>query len=114
MAATTSVIRSALRATLVTALMGCSAEASAQTVGLRYGHSNPPASSAGIQAQMLADAIAKNTSGKIKVAVYPSSQLGKLQELTEAVSTATIALSHNTAGGIGSLHEPFAAGFRSR
>ena len=35
--------------------------------------------------------------------VYPSSQLGKLQELAEAVSTGTIALSHNTAGGIGSL-----------
>jgi tripartite ATP-independent transporter DctP family solute receptor len=41
--------------------------------------------------------------------VYPSSQLGKLQELAEAVSTGTIALSHNTAAGIGSLHEPFAA-----
>ena len=41
--------------------------------------------------------------------MYPSSQLGKLQELAEAVSTGTIALSHNTAAGIGSLHEPFAA-----
>jgi tripartite ATP-independent transporter DctP family solute receptor len=99
----------ALWATLLTALIGFSAQASAQTVGLRYGHANPPASAAGLQAQMLADAIAKNTNGKIKVAVYPSSQLGKLQELTEAVSTATIALSHNTAGGVGSLYEPFAA-----
>jgi tripartite ATP-independent transporter DctP family solute receptor len=62
-----------------------------------------------MQAQWLADAIAKNTSGAIKVTVYPSSQLGKLQELAEAVSTGTIALSHNTAGGIGSLHEPFGA-----
>ena len=41
--------------------------------------------------------------------VYPSSQLGKLQELAEMVSTGTIALSHNTAGGIGSLYEPFGA-----
>jgi tripartite ATP-independent transporter DctP family solute receptor len=70
---------------------------------------NPPNSASGIQAQMLADAIAKNTNGQVKVTVYPSSQLGKLQELAEAVSTGTIALSHNTAGGIGSLHEPFAA-----
>ena len=82
---------------------------SAQTLELRYGHMNPPTSAAGIQAQMLADAIAKNTNGQIKVTVYPSSQLGKLQELAEAVSTGTIALSHNTAGGIGSLHEPFGA-----
>lgn len=80
-----------------------------KTVELRYGHMNPPGSAAGIQAQMLADSIAKNTSGQVKVTVYPSSQLGKLQELAEAVSTGTIALSHNTAGGIGSLYEPFAA-----
>jgi tripartite ATP-independent transporter DctP family solute receptor len=70
---------------------------------------NPPNSAAGMQAQWLAEAIAKNTNGQIKVTVYPSSQLGKLQELAEAVSTGTIALSHNTAGGIGSLHEPFGA-----
>lgn len=80
-----------------------------KTVELRYGHMNPPGSAAGIQAQMLADGIAKNTGGQVKVTVYPSSQLGKLQELAEAVSTGTIALSHNTAGGIGSLYEPFAA-----
>lgn len=78
-------------------------------VELRYGHMNPPTSAAGVQAQMLADTIAKNTSNAVKVTVYPSSQLGKLQELAEAVSTGTIALSHNTAAGIGSLYEPFSA-----
>lgn len=84
--------------------------ASAQApLELRYGHMNPPASAAGVQAQMLADAIAKNSSGSVKVTVYPSSQLGKLQELAEAVSTGSIALSHNTAAGIGSLYEPFGA-----
>lgn len=78
-------------------------------IEFRYGHMNPPTSAAGIQAQWLADGIAKNSNGEIKVTVYPSSQLGKLQELAEAVSTGTIALSHNTAAGIGSLYEPFAA-----
>jgi len=91
-----------------TMALACSL-ASAQTVELRYGHMNPPGSASGLQAQMLADTIAKNTGGQVKITVYPSSQLGKLQELAEAVSTGTIALSHNTAGGIGSLHEPFAA-----
>lgn len=80
-----------------------------KAVEFRYGHMNPPNSAAGMQAQMLADQIAKNTNGQVKVTVYPSSQLGKLQELAEAVSTGTIALSHNTAGGIGSLYEPFGA-----
>lgn len=83
--------------------------AAAQTLELRYGHMNPPTSAAGMQAQLLAETIARNTAGKVKVTVYPSSQLGKLQELAEAVSTGTIALSHNTAAGIGSLYEPFGA-----
>src|SRR5688500_17441577 len=90
-------------------VLGFAAQAGAQTLELRYGHMNPQTSAAGIQAQWLAEAIAKNTSNQVKVTVYPSSQLGKLQELAEAVSTGTIALSHNTAGGIGSLYEPFGA-----
>jgi tripartite ATP-independent transporter DctP family solute receptor len=102
-------LRSALTATALMALIGFSAQASAQTLELRYGHINPPGSAAGLQAQMLADTVGKNTNGKIKVTVYPSAQLGKLQELTEAVSTATLALSHNTGGAIGSLYEPFSA-----
>ena len=80
-----------------------------KTIEWRYGHMNPPSSAAGIQATWLAEAVEKNTGGQIKIKVYPASSLGKLQELAEAVSTGTIALSHNTAAGIGSLHEPFAA-----
>lgn len=80
-----------------------------KAVEWRYGHMNPPTSAAGIQANWLSEAVAKKTDGKLKITVYPSSQLGKLQELAEAVSTGTIALSHNTAAGIGSLYEPFAA-----
>ncbi len=80
-----------------------------KTIEWRYGHMNPPSSAAGIQATWLAEAVEKNTGGQIKIKVYPASSLGKLQELAEAVSTGTIALSHNTAAGIGSLHDPFAA-----
>lgn len=96
---------------LVSALcLGATPFAQAQkSVEWRYGHMNPPTSAAGIQANWLAEAVEKNTAGQIKIKVYPASQLGKLQELAEAVSTGTIALSHNTAAGIGSLHDPFAA-----
>jgi tripartite ATP-independent transporter DctP family solute receptor len=104
----TSALRGAFVAGILTAL-ACATPVAAQTLELRYGHMNPPTSAAGIQAQWLAEAIARNTNNQIKVTVYPSSQLGKLQELAEAVSTGTIALSHNTAGGIGSLYEPFGA-----
>jgi len=81
----------------------------AKSVELRYGHMNAPSSVAGLQADWLAEAIERNTNGEVKVVVYPSSQLGKLQELAEAVSTGAIAISHNTAGGFGSLYKPFAA-----
>ncbi len=95
---------------LAAALAFTTAGAHAQKqVEFRYGHMNPPTSAAGIQANWLAEAIAKHSDGRIRTTVYPSSQLGKLQELAEAVSTGTIALSHNTAAGIGSLYAPFAA-----
>ena len=96
---------------LVSALcLGATPFAQAQkSIEWRYGHMNPPSSAAGIQANWLAETVEKHTNGQIKIKVYPASSLGKLQELAEAVSTGTIALSHNTAAGIGSLHEPFAA-----
>lgn len=81
----------------------------AQSQTLRYGHNNEPASVAGAQADWFAEAVGKHSDGDVKVEVFPASQLGKLQELAEAVSLGTVAFSHNTAGGIGSLYEPFAA-----
>ncbi|MEL5879569.1 TRAP transporter substrate-binding protein [Cereibacter sphaeroides] len=76
---------------------------------LRYGHMHTPNSIAGMQAQWFADAVVEKTGGEIAVQIFPNSQLGKLQELAEAVSTGSIAFSHNTAGAVGSLYEPFAA-----
>ncbi|MDN7133333.1 TRAP transporter substrate-binding protein [Halomonas sp. MC140] len=81
----------------------------AQEVTLRYGHMHTPNSIAGMQAEWLAEAIEEKTNGDVAVEIYPNSQLGRLQELAEAVSTGSIALSHNTAGAIGSLYAPFAA-----
>lgn len=76
---------------------------------LRYGHMHTPNSIAGAQAEWFAEAVAEKTDGEINIQIFPNSQLGKLQELAEAVSTGAIAFSHNTAGAIGSLYEPFAA-----
>ncbi|PMR77334.1 TRAP transporter substrate-binding protein [Billgrantia endophytica] len=81
----------------------------AQEVTLRYGHMHTPNSIAGMQAEWLAEAIAEKTNGEVAVDIFPNSQLGRLQELAEAVSTGSIAISHNTAGAIGSLYSPFAA-----
>ena len=81
--------------------------AQAQDIELNYGHMNSPTSITGLQADWLAEEVAKNTGGKVKISVYPSSQLGKIQELAESVSTGAIALSHNTAGALSSLYEDF-------
>ncbi len=80
----------------------------AQTT-LRYGHNNEVASVAGAQADWFAEALGQTSGGELAVQVFPNSQLGKLQELAEAVSLGTIAFSHNTAGALGSLYQPFAA-----
>jgi tripartite ATP-independent transporter DctP family solute receptor len=105
-----TLLRCSVAGTCAALVLGAVLPAYAQkTVEFRYGHMNPPTSAAGLQATWFAEALAKYSNGQIKTTVYPSSQLGKLQELAEAVSTGTIALSHNTAGGIGSLYEPFAA-----
>lgn len=76
---------------------------------LRYGHNNEVSSVAGAQADGFAEALGQTSGGDIAVQVFPNSQLGKLQELAEAVSLGTIAFSHNTAGALGSLYQPFAA-----
>lgn len=76
---------------------------------LRYGHNNEVASVAGAQADWFAAALEEASGGELQVQVFPNSQLGKLQELAEAVSLGTIAFSHNTAGALGSLYQPFAA-----
>lgn len=108
-------ISTALKRRTFAVLLGAAAcalggiSASAQAVTLNYGHMNSPSSIAGLQATWLAEEVAKNTGGEVNIEVYPSSQLGKIQELAEGVSTGSIALSHNTAGGIGSLYAPFAA-----
>ncbi|MCC9623949.1 TRAP transporter substrate-binding protein [Thalassospira sp. MA62] len=81
--------------------------AQAQDYELSYGHMNSPTSIVGMQADWLAEEVAKNTNGAVKIDVYPSSQLGKIQELAEGVSMGSIALSHNTAGAISSLYEDF-------
>lgn len=83
--------------------------ASAKTYKLRYAHMNSPNSVTGIQANMFASLVKKKTNGRVKIQVYPSSQLGNLQEMAEQVQQGVIAFHHNTMAGIGSLFEPLSA-----
>ena len=81
----------------------------AKSYKLRYAHMNSPSSVTGIQAILLADLVAEKTNGAVKIQVFPSSQLGNLQEMAEQVQSGVVALHHNTMAGIGSLFEPLSA-----
>lgn len=73
---------------------------SAKPLVLRYAHMNPASSPNGLQATYFADKIAEKTGGAIKIEVYPASQLGSISEMAEAVSMGSIAMHHNTYGGL--------------
>ena len=67
---------------------------------LRYAHMNPASSPNGLQATYFADRIAERTGGAIKIELFPASQLGSITEMAEAVSMGSIAMHHNTYGGL--------------
>jgi TRAP-type transport system periplasmic protein len=72
---------------------------------LRYAHMNPPNSPAGLQAQYFADKVTERTKGAVQITVYPGSQLGSIAEMAEQVSMGTVAMHHNTYGGLQPLLE---------
>ena len=72
---------------------------------LRYAHMNAPSSVNGLQAEYFAKRISEETNGAIKFEVYPNSQLGTIAEMAEAVSMGTVAMHHNTYGGLQPLLE---------
>jgi tripartite ATP-independent transporter DctP family solute receptor len=90
------------------ALLMVSAIGFAQTVNLRYSHMNPPGSVAGKQAEFFAAKVKEFSKGAVEVKVFPSSQLGNLQEQAEQVSSGVVAFHHNTMAGIGSLYKDYA------
>lgn len=72
----------------------------AKPLVLRYAHMNPASSPNGLQADYFAKKIAEKTGGAIKIEVFPASQLGSISEMAEAVSMGSIAMHHNTYGGL--------------
>lgn len=72
----------------------------AKPLVLRYAHMNPASSPNGLQAKYFADKIFEKSGGAIKIEVYPASQLGSISEMAEAVSMGSIAMHHNTYGGL--------------
>jgi len=80
-----------------------------KTIDLKYAHPNAPDSVAGRQATLFAELVKEKTDGRITITVFPSGQLGNLQEITEGVQLGTIHMSHNTMAATGSLFADMAA-----
>lgn len=76
---------------------------------IKYSHPNAPDSVAGKQADLFAEIVNEKTNGEIEIEVYPSGQLGNLQEITESVELGTIGMSHNTMAANASLLEDLEA-----
>ena len=84
-------------------------QAESGTSQLIYAHMNAPGSNTGLQATHFAELVKEKTNGSVIINVYPSSQLGTLQEQAEMVSNGSVAFHHNTMAGIGSLYADYAA-----
>ena len=75
-------------------------------ITIKYAHMNTPESIAGKQADYFANLVMEKNSS-ITVEVYPSSQLGTLQELAEMLGNGSVEMSHNTMAAMGSQYSSY-------
>ena len=74
--------------------MGLSAPAIGQQARtLRFGHMLPPTQIHARAVQMFADELAKLSSNKLKVEIFPSSQLGSITEMMQSVQAGSLSMS---------------------
>ncbi|MBE0601165.1 MAG: TRAP transporter substrate-binding protein [Firmicutes bacterium] len=73
------------------------------TIVWKYAHMNAPENLSGRYAQYLSDRIFEESNGALKIEIYPSSQLGTMQEQAEMVSTGVVQMHHNTWGTLSVL-----------
>ena len=80
-------LRIALLATLALAL---AASAHAQTIELKLGNTSSPSASQTAAANEFARRVNEKLAGKVKVTVYPNSQLGNENELLQKLKIGTV------------------------
>ena len=76
----------------------------AKTVVLRYAHVGVENEPQTRYAAELADLVREHTAGKIKITVFPNSQLGNTSEMVDAVKTGSIAMAHHDFASVGKLY----------
>ena len=75
--------------------------ASAQEFTLKYGHVDTPSLTADdhVAGLFLKNFLESRSQGRIKVEIFPASQLGNFRELVEGVNLGTLELTNTTVGG---------------
>jgi TRAP-type C4-dicarboxylate transport system substrate-binding protein len=88
--------------TLGGAMLLAAAPATAQEFVLKYGHVGPATevSDDHIPGVWLKSFLESRSQGRIKVEIYPASQLGGFRELVEQIQLGTLELAHTSVGGI--------------
>ncbi|HUN47806.1 MAG TPA: TRAP transporter substrate-binding protein [Stellaceae bacterium] len=85
--------RRLLAASLAAGIIGAPAIVRAQaTRSLRFGTPVPPDSTYGKAVAMFADELAKLSGNKIKIDIYPNSQLGSIKDMLTAVQLGTLSM----------------------
>lgn len=73
---------------------------------LKLAHVYPPGHVWDVGAKMAADLVKKNTGGNIQIDVFPASQLGTEEQITEGVIFGSVDIAVSGAGQIGNLFKP--------
>jgi len=99
--------RITLGATLVIAITGLTAAASAQTK-LKWAHVYEVAEPYHTEALWAAEEIKKRTNGKYEIGVFPASQLGNENQINEGLGLGTVDMIYTGTSFAGSIHKPLA------
>jgi TRAP-type transport system periplasmic protein len=100
-------VRTVLAVAVAAAMMtGLASLAAAQTYTAKFGIGHPPGQSFVVASEKFKEAVEKRSNGRLKIEIYPSSQLGGEREMQEMVALGTLEMS---VSGITVVYEPLFA-----
>jgi tripartite ATP-independent transporter DctP family solute receptor len=87
----------------LTLSLAAAGSAAAQTFTLKFGHAAPATDLADdhVAALFLKSFLESRSNGRIKVQIFPASQLGDFRAMVEQVQLGTLEMAHTSVGGIG-------------
>ncbi|HTX54324.1 MAG TPA: TRAP transporter substrate-binding protein [Candidatus Baltobacteraceae bacterium] len=91
---------------LLLAVVSMATAAPAQTITMKIGIGHPPGQSFVVASEKFKDTVEKRSNGKLKVDLFPSSQLGGEREMQEMVALGTLEM---TVSGVAVIYEPLFA-----